>query len=53
METYIEEPPSRVKRTVIDGIKNVKLRRSKDLWNNKRLASFIDLNTSVGKKADL
>jgi hypothetical protein len=33
-----EEVPSRVKRTILDGIKNVKLKKASDIWKNKRLS---------------
>jgi hypothetical protein len=42
--------PSRIKRTVIDGIKNVKLRKTADIFKNKRLSQFIDNNSTEGKK---
>ena len=34
LEMYTEDPPTRMKRTVIDGVKNMKIRKSKDIWNN-------------------
>lgn len=52
-EIFTEEKPIRTKRTIIDGIKNTRIRRPKDIWNNKRLVNFIDSNTSEGKRAAL
>ena len=45
-----EEPPKRRYRTVIDGVKNLPIKRSKDIWQNKRISTFIDSNTSEGKR---
>ena len=48
-----EDCPPRQKRTIIDGIKKTNLRRSRDIWKNKKLVNFIDSNTTEGKRAAL
>ena len=45
-----EDMPKRRYRTVIDGVKNLNLKRPQDIWRNKRLSNFIDSNTSEGKR---
>ena len=45
-----EEMPKRRYRTVIDGVKNLNLKKPQDIWRNKRLSNFIDCNTSEGKR---
>lgn len=48
-----DDCPVRAKRTIIDGVKKINLRRSRDIWKNKKLVSFIDANTSEGKREAL